>query len=72
MSRSSLKYNELQSSGHSSNTSTPGANILRVMTFNTFRMGERVENGIAKIVKHIRTSNAHVILLQVILNSFTS
>lgn len=38
---------------------------LRVMTFNIWKSGTRVENGIAKIAKHILLNDPDVVGLQV-------
>jgi hypothetical protein len=43
----------------------PNANTLRIMTFNTYRCGSYMTDGLNKVVKHIRAVNADIVALQV-------
>uniref|UniRef100_A0A915KU96 Endonuclease/exonuclease/phosphatase domain-containing protein n=1 Tax=Romanomermis culicivorax TaxID=13658 RepID=A0A915KU96_ROMCU len=43
-------------------------NVIRVMTFNTWRLGEFVDNGLLKIAKHIALVDADVVALQEVVN----
>jgi hypothetical protein len=38
---------------------------IRVMTFNIWKNGSQVENGLAKIVKHIKFINPDIVAIQV-------
>ena len=38
---------------------------LRVLTFNTYRMGLGIDDGLMKIARQIRNSKAEIVMLQV-------